>query len=380
MSNMSKDIILVQKEFQVDNQKIKLFKTLPLKPDKMYDFLSKYLSIGKFKPTHPDFKHIFDYIDSIKMNNNSYLLSLLSVPQSPSDTNGLGNFFGNKMINVSNDLQIFPFGNVIRSNLSLISKRSANHPIFIIISIKGNKNLNDPYPSNQNNITIGSYIIDNWINTISKRYINYVNDIGFNMCVDIRFLKNIANNITNNTIHTINNDIIEKNNIENDITDNDILKNDTTENNIIEKDIEENNIIDKDVKENNIIEKDVEENNIKNDKLTDNSNIINTNIGLIENITKIQNMLNLINKDTKILESQDVSNNLNLSIMDTNVNYPIVINKTYYKYQEEILNLKKIIFYLINNNGKLYSNIYYEFTNDFLKSIFGNDFMSFVNK
>ena len=39
-----------------------------------------------------------------------------------------------------------------------------------------------------------------------------------------------------------------------------------------------------------------------------------------------------------------------------------------------------MIFYLINNNGKMYSNIYYEFSNDFLKSVFGNDFLSFVNK
>ncbi len=335
---MSNNNILVQKEFQVDNQKIKLFKTLPLKPEEMYDFFSKYLSFGKFKPNHQDFKHIFDYIDSIKINNNSYLLSLLSIPQSPSDTNGLGNFFGNKINNISNDLQIFPFGNVIRANLSLISKRSCNHPIFIIVSIKGNKNLNDPFPSNQNNKdnlnkynSIGNYIIDNWVNNISKRYINYVNEIGFNMCVDIRFLKNINNN------HKSNDKIDEH--IDKPINEH---IDEHIDEHINEDHIEEDHIEDEHIDEDNIEEDHIEEENIN-----------------IEN-----------KSEEKISSLKDIQNET----------YPIIINKNYCKYQEEIINLKKMIFYLINNNGKLYSNIYQEFSNDSLKLIFGNDFMSFIDK
>ena len=344
---MSKNIILVQKEFQVDNQKIRLFKTLPLKPEEMYDFFSKYISAGKYKINHPDFKHIFDYIDSIKLNNNSYLLSLLSIPQSPSDTNGLGNFFGNKMINISNDLQIFPFGNVIRSNLSLISKRSANHPIFIIVSIKGNKNLNDPLPSNKNmdNLkynSIGNYIIDNWINTITKRYITYVNDIGFNMCVDIRYLKN-----TNTQTH---------NNEDNNEHHNEHHNEDHNE--------DHNNNINLDITNDTI-----------NDTINDDRDINNNEKSLNINNNTILPILN-----TKTHNNHLVHNDTDNKIEHKLENYQIILNKNYYKYQEEIINLKKMIFYLINNNGKMYSNIYYEFSNDFLKSVFGNDFLSFVNK
>ena len=65
-------------------------------------------------------------------------------------------------------------------------------------------------------------------------------------------------------------------------------------------------------------------------------------------------------------------------IVKNDGNHQIIINKNYYKYQEEIINLKRMIFYLINNNGKLYSNIYYEFSEDLLKSIFGCDLASFI--
>ena len=65
-------------------------------------------------------------------------------------------------------------------------------------------------------------------------------------------------------------------------------------------------------------------------------------------------------------------NNINIS----NINYinSVENNILYYKYQNEIINLKRLIFYLIKNNGKLLNDIDTDFSENFLKNIFGSNF------
>lgn len=185
------DLVLVQKEICIDNKSFLIKKSIPLKPVDMYIFLRKSLQIEK---NHSDFKHIFDYLESIKQFNDYYLLSILSIPQCPANTNGLGNFFGHKMSNISKDLKIFPFGNVVVSHLSLVSKRTSNHNTLIILSLKGNKKLHDQHPSNaQQNNGVGYFIVDNWTNVVSKRYINYVYTNGLKNCVGDFFLNKKQN-------------------------------------------------------------------------------------------------------------------------------------------------------------------------------------------
>ena len=189
----------------IDNFLIKIYKSIPLKPYDMYSFLIKKLPYEKTnendvnpndKRHNPDFKHMFDYIDSIKNQNDNHLLAIISIPQCLNTSSSLGNFFGKKMNNITKDLKIFPFGNTIISNLSLASKRIANHPTFILLSLKGNKHLHDQHPSNPNPIdinknTVGYFLMENWCNTICKRYINYLQINGINSCVDTRFVQSI---------------------------------------------------------------------------------------------------------------------------------------------------------------------------------------------
>ena len=170
------DKFIINIKIEIDDIKFGVYKTKPMKPNDMNTFLLKYFPITPEKKFHIDFKHMFDYLESIKQYNNFYLLSLLYFPPCPEEVNVLGNFFGKKMNNISKDLKIFPFGNTILSHISLVSKRKTNHPTYILLSIKGNKNLHDNYPSNSNPNginTIGGYVIDNWCNTIFKRYQNY---------------------------------------------------------------------------------------------------------------------------------------------------------------------------------------------------------------
>lgn len=203
---------IIMKNVTIDNYLIKIYKSIPLNPQEMLTFLIKKLPSDKGKlnlsekereknkKNHPDYKHLFDYIESIKTQNENYLLSIISIPQCSNNSTGLGNFFGKKMNNISKDLKIFPFGHTIISNLSLASKRTIDHPTFILLSLKGNKYLHDQYPSNPNPIdinknTVGYFLMENWCNTICKRYINYLQINGINSCIDTRFIELIKPNI-----------------------------------------------------------------------------------------------------------------------------------------------------------------------------------------
>jgi hypothetical protein len=315
------DLVLVQKEICIDNKSFLIKKSIPLKPVDMYIFLKKTLNIEK---NHPDFKHIFDYLESIKQCNDYYLLSILSIPQCPTNTNGLGNFFGHKMSNISKDLKIFPFGNVVVSHLSLVSKRTSNHNTLIILSLKGNKKLHDQHPSNaQQNNGVGYFIVDNWTNVVSKRYINYVYTNGLKNCVGDFFL-NKKQNITDNIPSNI------TDNISSNITDN------------ISSNINEN------INENNKEEK------VKNINSED------------------MNNKDINNEDTKNIDI-DIKND------DNNQEYhQLNFDNTYFKYQSEILDLKSLIFYLISNKGEIKSDINKLFNEDFLKKTFGNDYSFYL--
>ncbi len=286
------DSILVQKEICIDNKNFLIKKSIPLKPVDMYNFLRKLLQIEK---DHPDFKHIFDYIESIKQYNEFYLLSILSIPQCPVNTNGLGNFFGNKMNNITKDLKIFPFGNVVVSHLSLVSKRTSNHNTIIILSLKGNKKFHEQHPSNtQQSNGVGYFIVDNWTNVVSKRYINYVYTNGLKNCVDNIFLYKKQNKEESKNMNE-------------------------------EKNKEESK-------------------NMNEEKNKEDSKNIN------EEKNKEEDSKNIIEYKKLMFDDK------------------------YLKYQEEILELKKLIFYLISNKGELKSDVNICFNQDFLKQTFGADY------
>ena len=81
------------KEVFIDDYKFNLYKTIPLNPVDMYNFLIKYLPITNqtknsndnntdkeniiYKRNHPDFKHIFDYLESIKQYNDNYAATVI---------------------------------------------------------------------------------------------------------------------------------------------------------------------------------------------------------------------------------------------------------------------------------------------------------------
>jgi hypothetical protein len=322
---------IIKKELNIEDKKFYIHKTIPLKPVEMYNFLIKYLpgSIEKDKKNHPDFKHIFDYVESIKQYNDSYLLSILKIPQCASNSNGLGNFFGQKMNNISKDLKIFPFGNIVMSNISLVSKRTTNHSTFIILSLKGTKNLHDPHPSNpyqikNTNNSVGYYLVDNWTNTVSKRYINYLYTNGLNSCIDELFLKTIPITPSNTdaTAATSQPDPTITTPTQPDVTATTPTQPDIT----------------------------------------------------TTPTTPTQPDVTITNTDTTLQTIQ-------YKIMDDiNIKHnELVFDNKYYKYQDEIINLKKMIYYLIDNRGLLKDDIFYKFSPEILKNIFGNDYMIFLN-
>ena len=334
------------KKIEIDGINFNIHKTIPQSPIDMSKFLIKYLK--STNPTiHPDFKHMFDYVDSIIQYNSYYLLSLLYIPPCPLGTNSLGNFFGQKMSNVSKDLTIFPFGNTITSHNSLVSKRTGKHPAYILVAIKGNKLLHNTHPSCSNNKTIGNYIVDKWTNNILNRYENYIFTFGIQICIEEEYLKSLEK-IKETKNHNLE---IKTNQIENKEIQ--IKEIENTQNDNLE------------IKSNEI------ENQIQqNDNLEIKSNEIQIQKEIQNQPNDILNILNDLNNKENLL------NNINI----LNINYinSIENNLIYHKYQNEIINLKRLVFYLIKNNGKLLNDIDKDFTEDFLKNIFGINFKNFL--
>ena len=71
------DKTILSKFIQIEGVNLKIYKSISLKPNDMCIFLNKYLPTGNDKKKHPDFKHMFDYVESIKPYNNTYLLSMI---------------------------------------------------------------------------------------------------------------------------------------------------------------------------------------------------------------------------------------------------------------------------------------------------------------
>jgi hypothetical protein len=351
---MDKNIL--SKSIQIEGYNLNIYKTLPLKPIDMYSFLVKYLPTGNEKKMHPDFKHMFDYVESIKQYNNIYLLSVIYLPPCPSNANALGNFFGQKMNNVSKDLKIFPFGNIITSHISLVSKRTTYHPTFLLLSLKGNKNLHDSHPSNTDGSeSVGNYVLNNWTNVILRRYNNYLTVYGLKTCIAVEYLNKFKinktepetekeNKTTNNTIETLHNNTIE-----------------TTHNNTSEP--LDNTII------NNM--QCMNYNEILNQYVCNNLALINSMASF--NILQSQNSLSymLNNLPSSLINDMDQFNNTQ----------SIIYNHTFTKYQQEIVNLRKLIIYFIKHNGNIEKDILEEFPEEFLQKNCGHDFkMLMLNK
>jgi hypothetical protein len=300
---------ILTKQIQIEGVGINIYKTIPLKPNDMSTLLLKCLpNYINGKKNHPDFKHMFDYVESIKQNNNSYLLSLIYFPPCPSEENALGNFFGQKMNNISKDLKIFPFGNSILSHNSLVSKRTSCHYTYILVALKGNKHMHDNQPANPSEDgTVGNYIVNNWCNSILKRYISYVNTYGINQCIDTDFLKKIEKKEVSQNVEP-----------EPTPTPTPTLTETVTPQVVTEQ--------------------------------------------ILPQIT------------TEYIISQPDYNNLEcFKNMQTSI-----YNYTFSKYQSEILNLRKLVLYLINNKGVIYNDLINEFPNDFIISILGKDYTNIL--
>jgi hypothetical protein len=410
------DKFIINKKIQVEGVEIGIYKTKPMRSTEMNTFLLNNFPISPEKKFHTDFKHIFDYLDSIKQYNNLYLLSLLYFPPCPEEENILGNFFGKKMNNISKDLKIFPFGNTIISHMSLVSKRKTNHPTYILLSIKGNKHINDYHPSNPNPIglnTIGGYIIDNWCNSIFKRYQSYLNINGLKTCIEKNFLNKLINNLS--LKNKSNNELDNKmNNSTTNITNQEVnlnIDNKPICSNEIEEKIEEKKYIKKedsiqlivndvnDVNDINNINNITDINNINNlINLNDVNENVNTNftmaniysslnnINIHNNQNNIKNLLNnsnIFNTTTNNPIISPITNNIsqNNAFLDDYLNIQkLLYNDIYYKFQDEIFKYKKLVFYLIMKKGNINHDILNEFPEDFLKNIFGNQYTNFIPK
>jgi hypothetical protein len=340
---------ILTKQIQIEGMGINIYKTVPLKPMDMYTLLLKCLPNniqGNNRKNHPDFKHMFDYVESIKQNNNTYLLSLIYFPPCPSDENTLGNFFGQKMNNISKDLKIFPFGNSIISHNSLVSKRTTYHQTYILVSLKGNKHLHDNHPSNPSEDgTIGNYIVNNWCNAILKRYITYVNTYGLNTCIDKNFLKKLdKKNSSDVTCHP------DRDHPDRDHPDRDHQDPDHPDPDHQDPDHQ------------------------------DPDHIYTTNI--IQPITTLSALT-----DKQINENKEISNDNKCDIIIENNIIDVecfknmqlsIYNYTFNKYQNELTNLRKFIVYLINNKGIIYNDVINEFSHDFIASLLGKDYSNML--
>lgn len=358
---MDKNIL--SKSIQIEGYNLNIYKTLPLKPIDMYSFLVKYLPTGNEKKMHPDFKHMFDYVESIKQYNNIYLLSVIYLPPCPSNANALGNFFGQKMNNVSRDLKIFPFGNIITSHISLVSKRTSYHPTFLLLSLKGNKNLHDSHPSNTDGSeSVGNYVLNNWTNVILRRYNNYLTVYGLKTCIAVEYLNKFKTNKIETETET---EINPKNNNTIEITNNTI---ETTNNNTSESPTNNNTIVT--TPTNNNMEY-LNYNEILNQYVCNNLSLINsmTSFNVLQSQNSLSYMLN--NLPTSLINDMDQFNNTQ----------SIIYNHTFTKYQQEIINLRKLMIYFIKHKGNIELDILDEFSEEFLQKNCGHDFkMLMLNK
>jgi len=385
------------KKLEIDNHTINLYRTIPLYPEEMYNFMLRYLPLGittinnnTIKRINPDFKHMIDYINSLnkKMKDDiNYVLVLLYLPPCP-EGNILGNFFGYQLNNINKDFNIFPFGNAVLSNISLVSKRNSNHSTYILLSVKGNKNLKEAhhsysYTEGNQNISVGYFLAEKWANNVIKRYINYLYSNNIKTCIDNRYLTKFLNNNNNNNnnitilkkneeTHNQNNENKEKQNNENETNQNETNQNEVNQNETNQNEVNYNL-----VKENDNASVSYAQLVSKTPSLIQNPNTNpNTNHNTNQNITLS------INSNTDLNTYQNQNQNIDQSVAKIQIPLylPLTFNYTYYKYQEEIINLKKLIYYLVKNKGIILDDISNEFSNDLLKSVFGNDYEKFLIK
>jgi hypothetical protein len=244
------------------------------------------------------------------------------------------------------------------------------------LSLKGNKHFHDYHPSNPNgNNTVGSYLVDNWSNIIFKRYQNYLNTYGLKFCISQEYIDknskpksnlNTNPNPNTNTANTNNTDT--NTNTEDQPSQN--IKEDDNSIHLTESKIENIEIIEN-------IEKIEPVNNMICDFKI---NEINYSIN---NIQKSLNDLNLINNQQKFVEL--CTNFTNPTNTDKDINYfnniqSIIYNTTFYKYQEEILSLKKFIYYILCKKGSIENDIFNEFSEDFIKNTLGSQYNYFIKQ
>ena len=58
----------------------------------------------------------------------------------------------------------------------------------------------------------------------------------------------------------------------------------------------------------------------------------------------------------------------------------IIYNNTFYKYQNEILLLKKLVYYILSKKGCIDNTIFNEFSEDFIKKTLGLEYNYFFKQ
>jgi hypothetical protein len=192
--------------------------------------------------------------------------------------------------------------------------------------LKGNKNLHNIHPSNpkpikNNKNTVGYYLVDNWTNIVSRRYINYVETYGVELCVDTTKLSKQPENKTENQPEN---------------------KTDNHTENKTENQIE--------------IKKQMNES-----KKFSPEKFLSV---LINNTDSDKNSEKYSQKDNEIKIDNCMLN--------------LTFDYKYFKYQEEIINLKRLVFYMMNNKGIIKNDIFTQFSEEVIKSVFGDNYILFL--
>jgi len=182
MTSQDFDRFVVHQGTQIGGQILDIQRTSPLHPRMMKDFLTSMIPSPILTA---DFKHILDYLksleNSMQTSAEACFTSLVVLPGCPDNSKILGNFFGQKMSNVSSDLIVGPHSNSLRRHISLVSKRNYEHPVYLLLSIEGYSTLYNHHPQTK---TIGNYIIGQWSHKVIVHYASYVNNVGSNICID----------------------------------------------------------------------------------------------------------------------------------------------------------------------------------------------------
>jgi hypothetical protein len=186
MSNNNFDQFILHQGTQIGSQIFDIQKTIPLHPKRMREFLN---NMFPSEVLHNDFKHIVDYLKSVENSTQlspiACFTSMLVLPGCQEKSKVLGNFFGQKMNNITKSLVTGPYKTAVKRHISLVSKRNYKHPVYLLVSIEGYMSLYNTHSAMK---SIGNFVIHQWVHNIILNYSSYANSIGSDTCIDFTCL------------------------------------------------------------------------------------------------------------------------------------------------------------------------------------------------